>query len=90
MNVAEMIALNYGVENMAEKAYTFRRLIGDGVQDIYYVDHNLNSDNVIANVYDAATKELVLADILKLNSNNVKVTFGDVAGLNQYELVVIG
>lgn len=90
MNVAEMIALNYGVENMAEQAYTFRTLIGDGLNYEYNVNHALNSDNVVANVYDAATKELVIADIVKVDSNIVRVTFGNPPGMNQYELVVIG
>lgn len=55
----------------------------------YAITHNLNSD-VVAQVIDTATKEVVECDIVMTNANSVTFTFNVAPAANAYRYIIVG
>lgn len=64
--------------------------IGDGTTTNIVVTHNLNTRNVIVNVYDSATYQDVFVDIARTTVNTVTLTFATPPATNEYTVVVVG
>jgi hypothetical protein len=64
--------------------------IGDGTATSYTVTHNLNTLDVIIQVFENASGEEILTDVARATVNTATVTFSAVATSNQYRVVVIG
>lgn len=66
-------------------------ITGDSSTSSFTLTHNLNSRDVIVNVYDASTYEEVVVDIVKTTTNSITITFANAptTGTN-YNVVVIG
>jgi ketosteroid isomerase-like protein len=64
--------------------------IGDNTATSFNVTHNFNTRGVVVSVFDAATYEEVVADIVKTNANTVAVTFATAPGTNAYSVAIIG
>lgn len=71
------------------RAQKYSTLIGDAVNSVYTISHNLNSTEVVAQVYDTSTNTVVNPTIQFINANQVTVTFGSMAALNSYRLIVL-
>lgn len=67
---------------------TFAQSIGDGTNTTYNIDHNLNSRDVIVQVYDAATYEEVEVDVTRSTVNRVIIGFTSAPSLSSYRVVV--
>jgi hypothetical protein len=63
--------------------------IGNGVLSSFTVIHNLNSTDIIVQIWEVATKALVDADIAYVDANNITVSFTTAPTANQYRVVVI-
>ncbi|MEU7074733.1 hypothetical protein AB0B30_32500 [Streptomyces narbonensis] len=67
----------------------FAQDVGDGVATAYVVTHNFNTDDVITVIFDKATKQDVMVEVLRSSVNAVTVTFGTPPALNAYRVLVI-
>ena len=69
------------------KAFT----IGDGSALSYTVTHNLNTKDVIVQVFEIATGETVeTGSIRKTNSNDVQIDFNTAPDANAFRVVIMG
>ena len=64
--------------------------IGDNSATAIAVTHNLGTDDVVVEVYDASTKETVICDVDRTSTNAVTLTFSTAPGTNAIRVVVIG
>lgn len=69
---------------------SFSDFLGDGVATEFTVTHNLSNLGVTVSVQEVATGEFVVPQILRLNSNQVKIVFGSAPTTNQYLVTVQG
>lgn len=54
------------------------------------ITHNLNTLNVVVEVYEQSTGATVFADVVRTNSNTVTLTFATAPSTNQYTVVIVG
>lgn len=64
--------------------------VGNGSNTSFAVTHNLNSRDVIVNVYDNASYDTVEVDVVRTDANTVTVTFASAPANNAYRVVVVG
>ena len=65
--------------------------IGDGTSNSYVVTHNLNTKNVIVEVYTNSNfYETVIASVLRNSNNQITLSFAGPVDLNSYNVVIIG
>ena len=64
--------------------------IGDGSATAIAVAHNLTTDDVIVEVYDASSKETVVCDVDRTSTAAVTLTFATAPASNAYKVVIIG
>ncbi len=62
--------------------------VGDGTNTAYTITHNLNSRDVIVQVYDNATYDTVYVDTTRSTVNTVVLTFATAPALNAYRVVI--
>jgi len=62
--------------------------VGDGSNTSYAITHNLNSRDVIVQVYDNATYDTVYTDVIRTSVNVVTVTFATAPASNAYRVVI--
>lgn len=67
---------------------TYTSSIGNGSATNIGVTHNLNTRDVIVQVYDNATYETVLCDVIRTNPNFVTCSFTVAPTTNQYRVVI--
>lgn len=67
----------------------FAQDVGDGVATAYVVTHNFNTDDVVTVVFDKATKQDIMVEVLRSSLNAVTVTFGTPPALNAYRVLVL-
>lgn len=65
-------------------------MIGDNSNVEFELAHNLDSEDVVVSVRDAATKEMVFTDIKVKDANTVVVSFAKAPTENEFKVVVIG
>ena len=66
----------------------FSANVGDGVNTSFTVTHNLNSNNVLVQLYENATGAQVITDIVITGVNTITVSFTAVPTSNQYKVVI--
>ena len=49
---------------------------GDGVTEEFLIEHGFDTLNIMHEIYDATTLEMIIADVSRIDSNTVKVSFG--------------
>ena len=64
--------------------------IGDGVNVNYVVQHGFGTRDVVVQVYDVATYDTVVTDVVRTDTNNVTVSFSSAPASNAYRVVVTG
>lgn len=64
-------------------------IIGDGINSTYTLIHNFGSLDVITQVYDNNTNEVVYPHIQNININSTKLSFPDIVSLNNYRVVIL-
>ena len=64
--------------------------IGNGSNTSFAITHNLNSRDVVVNVYDNSTYDTVETDVVRTDANTVTVSFSTPPSSNAYRVVIIG
>lgn len=64
--------------------------IGDGVATTINVTHSLGTEDVSVEVYDNSSNETVYANVDRIDTNTVALTFSVAPTSNQYRVVVAG
>lgn len=67
----------------------YNQTIGNGVDKSFTIPHNLNSRDVIVEIYDANTSTQVFATVNFLSENSVSVSFSFAIPQNSYRVVVM-
>lgn len=62
--------------------------VGDGTNTAYAITHNLNSRDVIVQVYDNTTYDTVFVDTVRTSVNVVTLTFATAPSSNAYRVVI--
>jgi hypothetical protein len=62
--------------------------VGDGTNTSYAITHNLNSRDVIVQVYDNATFDTIYVDTVRTSVNVVTLTFATAPASNAYRAVI--
>ena len=62
--------------------------VGDGTNTTYAITHNLNSRDVIVQVYDNATYDTVYVDTVRTSVNVVTLTFATAPSSNAYRVLI--
>jgi len=68
----------------------FTATIGDGSATAIAVTHSLGTDDVVCEVYDASSKETVIANVDRTSTNAVTFTFASAPASSAYKVVIIG
>lgn len=68
---------------------SYEQLVGDGVNTSFLVSHMLATTNVTVSIYrNSSPFDQVIADVQLVSADSVRVTFGTVASINQWRVVV--
>lgn len=94
--LGDLIQANKGVAEalttqIGKKTDKFVKVIGDGANKEFTVNHNLNTQDIIVAVREnTAPFSQVLADIELIDENNVKINFAKAPEQDKYKVTVIG
>jgi hypothetical protein len=66
----------------------FASNIGNGSATSFVVNHALNTVDVVVQIKENSSLELVLADVAITDANNVTVTFATAPALNSYRVII--
>lgn len=61
-----------------------------GASTTFSIDHYFGTKDVVVQVFDVATNDTVIADVVRSSVNQVQVTFSVAPGMNSYRVVVAG
>lgn len=64
--------------------------VGDGVQQSFTFTHDLNSKDILVNVQDTTTNELVIPYIKLIDDNTITIEFTFIPDINNYKLIIFG
>jgi len=64
--------------------------IGDGSATAYVITHNLGTRAVVIQVYDAASYDTVIADVVRTSTDTATITFASAPASNAYVVVITG
>lgn len=64
--------------------------VGDGTNTEITVTHNLNSKDVIVQVYEVSSNETVIVDVVRTTVNAITLKFATAPASNAYKVVVVG
>ena len=68
--------------------FSYKTSIGDGSTLSYPVNHNLGSQDVIVQLYDASSFETVYADVIRNTINQVTVTFANAPSASDIRVLI--
>ena len=93
----EIDPANNTYQNIATEDYVATQIsnnsysasIGDGTSTSIVVNHGLNTQIVIVQLYDLSTGETVYADVFRTDANNVTITFAQAPALLSYRAMVL-
>ena len=94
--LGDLIQSNKGIAEaltaqIGKKTDKFTKVIGDGANKEFTVEHNLNSQDVFVTVREnEAPFSQVLVDIELTDVNNVKINFAKAPEQDKYKVIVIG
>ena len=64
--------------------------VGDGIQQSFIFNHNLNHKNILVNVQDTSTDEIVIPYIKIIDDNSLMIEFSFIPDINSYKLIIFG
>lgn len=65
-------------------------VIGDDVTSVFTITHNLNTDFVMVELYDANTYEEIVAQVDHVSANEITITFSSPPAVNEIAVIVFG
>jgi hypothetical protein len=69
-------------------ARTYKQKIGDGTATDITVTHNLNTQDVIVQLYDSSSFDTVYADVVRTDPNFINVSFTQAPALNDISVLI--
>ena len=78
--------MSSGFVSLATK--TFKTAIGDGTNTSYTVTHNLNTRDVIVQLYDVSSYDTVIADVVRTSAAAVTVSFSTAPTTNDIKVLI--
>jgi hypothetical protein len=69
-------------------AREYKTSIGDGAATTYTVTHNLNTRDILVQLYDNSSYDTVFADVVRATVNTVEVSFGAAPALNDIRVLI--
>ena len=75
--------------NVTTVARKFVKAIGDGTATSYTVNHGMGTKDVIVQLSDATTFEVVMANITITDENNIAINFAQAPAANAYRVIII-
>jgi hypothetical protein len=79
-------SVSSGFVSLATK--TFKTAIGDGTNTSYTVTHNLNTRDVIVQLYDVSSYDTVIADVVRTSAAAVTVSFSTAPTTNDIKVLI--
>ena len=76
----------YEIQTVGES--TFAASIGDGSNTSYTVTHNLGSQDVIVQLYDASSLDTVYADVVRTSTSVVTIDFATAPATNDIRVLI--
>jgi hypothetical protein len=64
--------------------------VGNGTDTTFSIIHNFGTRDVLVQVYDSATHDTVITDVVRTNTNQVDVSFSAAPASGAYRVVVTG
>jgi hypothetical protein len=64
--------------------------IGDGVETVFTLNHDLGTMDVIIQIYDMTTGSTVETESIRVDNQNVSIEFADAPSTNSYRVVTMG
>ena len=74
----------------AQGTMKFVQYVGDGVNAVIPVVHQLGTDDLVVSLYDSGTREMVLADVILTDVNTVTLRFDVPPAVSGIKVVVLG
>lgn len=94
LSTASGLAVDKGALETALVADNFTKKasanVGNGSATSFAITHNLNSRDVVVNVYDNSTYDTVETDVVRTDANTVTVSFTVAPTNNAYRVVIVG
>lgn len=87
-NANKMLVTN-AEGNVTTAAHKYVGLIGDGSATSFTVTHNMGTKDVIVQVSDASTYEVVIANVAVASENTVTVNFATAPAASAYRVIII-
>jgi hypothetical protein len=84
--VANLTATNIHIGNMTGNKFVTS--IGTTAQNVYTLNHNLNTADVVVQVYSNSTNQIVFP-LIATSTNTVSLSFDTPPGLSAYKVVII-
>lgn len=67
----------------------FAASIGNGVDTLFTVTHNLGTNDVLVSVYEVSSGSDISTNTRRASTNTVEISFGSPPTTNQYRVLVI-
>lgn len=64
--------------------------IGNGSATSFVVTHGLGSQDVVVNVREKSTNQMIMADVEYTDANSIRVSFGSAPAASSYRVVIVG
>ena len=64
--------------------------VGDGIGQSFVFSHNLNNKDILVNVQDTTTNEIVIPYIKLIDENSLMIEFSFIPNINSYKLIIFG
>ena len=94
LSTASGLAVDKGALETALIADNFTKKasanVGNGSATSFAITHNLNSRDVVVNVYDNSSFDTVETDVVRTDANTVTVSFATAPTNNAYRVVIVG
>ena len=75
--------------NVTTVAHKFVTNVGDGTATSYTINHNMGTKDIIVQVSDATTFEVVYVNIAITDENNITLNFEKAPAANAYRAIII-
>lgn len=66
----------------------YSEIIGDNIETEYEIIHNLNTSNVLVQIYDTIDGNIIMAEIEINDNNSIIVRFSNPPTINQYRVII--
>jgi hypothetical protein len=81
--------ISYQDATPAPTSDSYITYVGDNINNIFTITHNLNTRDVLVQVYDKDNNEMVYTSIFADTVNSITMRFNYVIGVNEFKVVIV-